>query len=134
MNDNSYGWLMMDKQWRMVTLTKGDIMVINGNTFGVGKTMPCLPPMTGNGKHSTFQNADGRGMAYYSLPTLQNNGKIIGQERTKFGNSTRNGMVVSWKHHISIVEFVMPCYRRGNGITIGFLPWLCLFFFPDGIK
>ena len=24
----------------------------------VGKTMPCLPPMTGNGKHTTYKNGD----------------------------------------------------------------------------
>ena len=31
----------------------------------VVKTMPCLPPMTGNGKHTTFKNGDDWGMVVY---------------------------------------------------------------------
>ena len=29
-----------------------------------GKIMPCLPPMTGNGKHTTYKNGDDWGMVY----------------------------------------------------------------------
>ena len=31
----------------------------------VRKTMPCLPPMTGKGKHATYKNGDDWGMVYY---------------------------------------------------------------------
>ena len=33
--------------------------------YNVVKTMPCLPPMTGNGKHTTFKNGDDWGMVVY---------------------------------------------------------------------
>ena len=33
----------------------------------VGRTMPCLPPMTGNGKHTTYKNGDDWGMVYYCV-------------------------------------------------------------------
>jgi hypothetical protein len=29
-----------------------------------GKTMPCLLPMTGNGKHTTYKNGDDWGMVF----------------------------------------------------------------------
>jgi hypothetical protein len=33
----------------------------------VGKTMSFLPPMTGNGKHSTYKNADDWWMVHMAL-------------------------------------------------------------------
>ena len=33
--------------------------------FHVGKTMPFLPPMTGNDNHTTYRNRDDWGMGYY---------------------------------------------------------------------
>ena len=33
--------------------------------FFVGKTLPFLPPMTGNGKHTTYKNDDDWGMVYF---------------------------------------------------------------------
>ena len=30
-----------------------------GGSINVGKTMSCLPAMTGNGNHRTYQNGDG---------------------------------------------------------------------------
>ena len=39
--------------------------------FFVGKTLPFLPPMTGNGKHTTYKSDDDWGMVYFFvLPTL----------------------------------------------------------------
>ena len=32
----------------------------------VGKTMPCLPPMSGNGKHTTYKHGDGWGIIPWS--------------------------------------------------------------------
>jgi hypothetical protein len=32
--------------------------------FYVRETMPCLPPMTGNGKHTNYKHGDDRGMVY----------------------------------------------------------------------
>jgi hypothetical protein len=38
----------------------------------VGKTMPFLPPMTGNGKHTIYKNRDDWGMVYEIVsPTCQ---------------------------------------------------------------
>ena len=37
----------------------------------VGNTMSFLPPMTGNGNHTTYKNGDDRGMVYGIVsPTL----------------------------------------------------------------
>jgi len=30
----------------------------HSNICNLGKTMPCLPPMTGNGNHTTYKNGD----------------------------------------------------------------------------
>ena len=39
--------------------------------FNVGKTMPFLPPMTGNGNHTTYRNGHDWGMVCgIVLPTL----------------------------------------------------------------
>ena len=38
--------------------------------YNVVKTMPCLPPMTGNGKHTTFKNGDDWGIRIFSVPHL----------------------------------------------------------------
>ena len=35
-----------------------------GWKYHVGKTMPCFPPMTGNGKDTTYENGDDWGMVY----------------------------------------------------------------------
>ena len=39
----------------------------------VGKPMPFWPPMTGNGRHSTYKNGDDWGMAYYCLTNTKLN-------------------------------------------------------------
>ena len=31
----------------------------------VKQSMPCLPPMTGNGENTTYKNGDDWGMVYY---------------------------------------------------------------------
>ena len=38
--------------------------------YNVGKTMPFLPPMTGNGKHPTYKNGDDWGIVYYCFTNI----------------------------------------------------------------
>ena len=45
------------------TMKNGDIMGI----FSGGKTMPFLPPMTGNGNHTTYKNGDDWGIVNMAL-------------------------------------------------------------------
>ena len=46
-------------------------------TYNVGKTMPLAPPMTGNGKHTTYKHGDDWGTAYdIVLPIYLPSGKL----------------------------------------------------------
>ena len=63
------------------------------NTVGWWKTMPqtrpCLPPMTGNGKHTAYQNADDWGMVQMAL---------VYPHETGFSTQTRVWMSKKKRH------------------------------------
>ena len=40
------------------------MIMVMVNYSNVDKTMPFLPPMTGNGKHTTYKNGDDWGIVY----------------------------------------------------------------------
>ena len=44
----------------------------------VGKTMPFLPAITGNGKHTTYKNGDDSGMVYYWFTHIMFSGILNG--------------------------------------------------------
>ena len=42
----------------------------------VKQSMPCLPPMTGNGENTTYKNGDDWGMVYYCFTHISNFAQI----------------------------------------------------------
>ena len=60
--------------------------------WGGVKTMPCLPPITGNGKHSTVYGDDW-GMVYYSTDHIYCQTRIDKPQTTVWGVPFKDEML-----------------------------------------